>query len=205
MFLRHFLMNFGQSMRTVCGHVLWHFRWFVSTVVGPICARVSCLSHFRSFPSQLLGARNCTARVLVVSAMRFGCVVRSCVAPSILTGHIRHKSLCLRSSVGPSWSSSAMCVGPSWSSSAIMCAFSPLAPRVLPSLPSRWSVWLEGTVTFAFLCLFFFRCDGSSRVAIHADGSHKSSFHLHVRRFDIFSRGVRSVHRCSPRFALSSR
>ena len=52
----------------------------------------------------------------------------------------RHKSLCLRSSVGPmcvgpSWSSSAVCVGPSWSSSAIMCAFSPLAPRVHP--PSR--------------------------------------------------------------------
>ena len=38
----------------------------------------------------------------------------------------RHKSLCLRSSVGP------MRVGPSWSSSAIMCAFSPLAPRIHP-------------------------------------------------------------------------
>ena len=38
----------------------------------------------------------------------------------------RHKSLCLRSSVGP------MRVGPSWSSYAIMCAFSPLAPRVHP-------------------------------------------------------------------------
>ena len=35
-----------------------------------------------------------------------------------------------------------------------------------------------------------FSCDGGSRVTIHDDGSHKSSFHQHVWRFDIFSRGV---------------
>ena len=56
----------------------------------------------------------------------------------------RNKLICLRSSVGPSWSPSA-----------IMCAFSPLAPRVHPSL--QMSVWLEGTVIFAFLWFFFFQ------------------------------------------------
>ena len=50
--------------------------------------------------------------------------------------------------VGPSWSFSAVCVGPSWSSSAIMCAFSPLAPRVPP--PLQMLVWLDTKMSSLF-------------------------------------------------------